>query len=97
MIEITSEFMNFMSKGMYGECARIVLIKIKDLMLSKIAKKDKEFFSKDINVVMNKYLELYRNKSILEELATLTEENEEDDQVERVSKLLDIYSKIEES
>lgn len=98
MVELSSEFKMFLGRGMYTECSKIVLIKIKQILLSKINKKDKKYYSDSFSEILGEYLKHFPgDKSILEEALSLQEEKEDDDQVERLSKLMQIQAELEES
>lgn len=99
MLELSSEFKMFLGRGMYKECSKLVLIEIKKLLILKINKQEKTYYSDNFSEILNKYLQFYpEKKSTLEEILSLEDESsEEQDQVERLSRLMQIQTELEES
>ncbi len=98
MIEFNNEFMSFLGRGMYTECSKIVIIKIKNLLLSKINEVNKTYYSDNLEDIMAEYLKNFeKSKELMENFCALQQENEDDDQVERLTKLIEVYDNIQES
>lgn len=98
MIELTDEFKMFLGRGMYSECSKIVLIKTRELILSKVNEKDKTFYSDRFEEVANEFARLYpESKELISKLVLLGTEKEDDDQVERLSSIMEIYNELEEN